>query len=150
MLWIGPTSSIFDIATYCLLFFVICPAVVGISGIALDFKADVLSEQAKLFIALFHTGWFVESLWSQTLVIHMIRTPKIPFIQSRASMQLTLMTMLGIAAGTIIPFTWLGKQLEMAHLPALFFPYLICIIVAYMLLATVMKKVFVWKHGELL
>jgi P-type Mg2+ transporter len=150
MLWIGPTSSVFDITTYLLMFFVICPAVVGLSGSVLDFKAEILSDQAKLFMALFHTGWFVESLWSQTLVIHMIRTPKIPFLHSRASWQLGMLTTLGIAAGTIIPYTWLGTQLNMTHLPFVYFPWLICTILAYMVLATIMKKIFVWLYGELL
>jgi Mg2+-importing ATPase len=144
MLWIGPTSSVFDIVTYCLLFFVICPQVIG--G-----QYGGLSAQAQTaFIMLFHTGWFVESLWSQTLVIHMIRTPKIPFIQSRASSKVTLLTTLGIAAGTIIPYTWLGTQLDMTRLPLIFFPCLGAIILAYMFLVTVMKKIFVWKYGELL
>jgi Mg2+-importing ATPase len=101
-------------------------------------------------MALFHTGWFVESLWSQTLVIHMIRTPKIPFLHSRASGQLALLTTLGIAAGTIIPYTWLGRQLDMTHLPPEYFIWLIATIIAYMTLATIMKKIFVWKYGELL
>ncbi|MDR0323070.1 MAG: magnesium-translocating P-type ATPase [Treponema sp.] len=144
MLWLGPVSSIFDIATYCLLFFIICPQIAGGHFAALDGSARIT------FIMLFHTGWFVQSLWSQTLVIHMIRTPKIPFIQSRASTQVTLLTTLGIAVGTIIPFTWLGSQLNMTHLPLFYFPWLIGIILAYMALITVMKKVFVWKYGELL
>ena len=101
-------------------------------------------------MALFHTGWFVESLWSQTLVIHMIRTPRIPFIHSRASGQLALLTTLGIATGTIIPYTWLGDQLDMTRLPLMFYPWLIGIILAYMILVTGMKKIFVWKYGELL
>jgi len=140
MLWIGPTSSVFDIVTYCLLFFIICPRFTG------SFSGDLHDP----FVVLFHTGWFVESLWSQTLVIHMIRTPKIPFIQSRASGQLALLTTMGIAVGTIIPYTWLGRQLEMTRLPLLFFPYLCCIILAYMALVTVIKKVFVYRYGELL
>jgi len=150
MLWIGPTSSVFDITTYLLMFFVICPAVVGVSGSLLNFNAEVLSDQAKLFMALFHTGWFVESLWSQTLVIHMIRTPKIPFIQSRASAQVAMFTTMGIATGTIIPYTFFGDHLRMVNLPPVYFAYLAGIILAYMLLATLMKKVFVWKYGELL
>jgi Mg2+-importing ATPase len=144
MLWIGPTSSVFDIVTYCLLFFIICPAFTGGAFASLDGNARAI------FVMLFHTGWFVESLWSQTLVIHMIRTPKIPFIQSRASVQLTLLTLLGITAGTIIPYTWLGVQLNMIRLPFSFFPWLWGIILAYMFLVTIMKKVFVWRHGELL
>ncbi|MCL1837596.1 MAG: magnesium-translocating P-type ATPase [Treponema sp.] len=144
MVWIGPTSSVFDITTYILMFFYICPLFSGGHWASLGPEAQVF------FISLFHTGWFVESLWSQTLVIHMIRTPKVPFIQSRASAQLTLLTTMGIAAGTIIPYTWLGQQLQMTRLPLLFFPYLIGIILAYMILATVMKKVFVWRYKELL
>jgi Mg2+-importing ATPase len=144
MIWIGPTSSVFDIATYCLLYFVICPGITGGAYKSLD-------ESGKLlFSMLFHTGWFVESLWSQTLVIHMIRSPKIPFIQSRASIQLTALTTLGIAVGTLIPYTWLGRQLNMMPLPFYYFYWLLIIIAAYMLLATFMKKVFVWKHKELL
>jgi Mg2+-importing ATPase len=143
-LWIGPTRSVFDITTYIQMYFYICPLVAGGPYASLDPQAQIL------FIALFHTGWFVESLWSQTLVIHMIRTPKIPFIQSRASAPVALLTTVGIAAGTIIPFTWLGHQLDMAHLPLIYFPWLIGTILAYMVLATVMKKIFVWKYGELL
>ena len=80
----------------------------------------------------------------------MIRTPKIPFIHSRASKHVALLTTLGIAAGTIIPYTWLGAQLDMTPLPLLYFPYLWGIILAYMSLVTVMKKVFVRRYGELL
>jgi Mg2+-importing ATPase len=144
MIWLGPVSSVFDIATYSLLFFVICPLFSGGPFNTLDENAR------RAFIMLFHSGWFVESLWSQTLVIHMIRSPKIPFIQSRASVQLTLLTTLGIAIGTIIPYTWLGSQLNMARLPLYYFPWLCVIILSYMLMATVMKKIFVWRYGELL
>jgi len=144
MLWIGPTSSVFDITTYLLMFFYICPFVTG------GLWASLSPDKQVLFMALFHTGWFVESLWSQTLVIHMIRTPKIPFLHSRASLQLGLLTTLGIAVGTIIPYTWLGTQLNMARLPFMYFPWLICTILAYMILATIMKKIFVWLYGELL
>jgi Mg2+-importing ATPase len=144
MLWIGPTSSVFDITTYALMFFYICPLFSG------GHWATLGPEGKALFISLFHTGWFVESLWSQTLVIHMIRTPKIPFSQSRASAQVILFTTLGIAAGTIIPYTWLGAQLDMTPLPLNFFPFLVGIILAYMALVTVMKKVFVRRYGELL
>jgi Mg2+-importing ATPase len=142
MLWIGPTSSVFDIATYCLLFFVICPRFAG--G-----HYPGLADRA-LFIALFNTGWFVESLWSQTLVIHMIRTPKLPFIQSRASAQLALLTTVGIAVGTTIPYTQIAPYLKMSPLPLPYFACLGGIILSYMLLATAVKKIFVWKHGELL
>ena len=152
MLWIGPTSSVFDITTYLLMFFVICPAVVGAKGSALDFRADpsLLSDQAKLFMAVFQAGWFVESMWSQTLVIHMIRTPKIPFVQSRASAPLTLLTLTGIAGLTVIPFTGLGKAIGLAALPPVYFLWLGATVLLYMLLATIFKGIFIRRYGELL
>jgi Mg2+-importing ATPase len=78
------------------------------------------------------------------------RTPKIPFIHSRASWQLALLTTLSIDTGIIIPYTWLGKQLDMHHLPPVYYLWLVGTIFAYMLLATLMRKIFVWKYGELL
>lgn len=143
MLWIGPTSSIFDIVTYLVMFFVICPAVMGGN------YGDAGVNKA-MFIALFHAGWFVESLWSQTLVIHMIRTPKLPFIQSRASLSVTLFTTLGIAIGTILPYTPIGKGIGMAALPVSYFMWLAIIIIAYMILVTLLKKVYIKRYGELL
>ena len=144
MFWIGPTSSVLDIATYILMYFFICPLVFG--G-----QYHTLNEVQQLgFMGLFHAGWFVESLWSQTLVIHMIRTPDIPFIQSRASWQLTTLTTIGIAVGTIIPYTAFGKALDMVAMPAIYFPCLIVIIILYMILATILKKAFIKRYGELL
>ena len=140
MMWIGPTSSVFDITTYLLMFFIICPAFCG------TFSADNLK-----FIAMFRAGWFVESMWSQTLVIHMIRTPKLPFIHSRASWPVTLLTMTGIAALTSIPFIpRLAEVLQLAALPAIYFAWLALTIFLYMILATVFKKIFIKKYGELL
>lgn len=103
-----------------------------------------------MYAAMFQTGWFVESMWSQTLVIHMIRTPRLPFIQSRASAPLTLMTFTGIAVLTIIPFTGLGHLLGFAPLPAGYFAYLVPCIILYMMLATGLKKAYVRHYGELL
>ena len=143
MVWMGPVSSIFDIITYVILYFVICPAVCGGS-----FGAPGVNS--VLFMALFHAGWFVESLWSQTLVIHMIRTPKVPFIQSKASLPVLVVTTIAIIVGTVIPYTPLGAGLDMAALPAIYFAWLAGIIFAYMVLITVVKKIFVKKYGDLL
>lgn len=145
MLWIGPTSSVFDITTYLLMFFVICPATFG------DFSTLTPGSPAYLgFIALFHTGWFVESMWTQTLVIHMIRTPKIPFIQSRASASLTLLTFSGIVGLTLIPFSPFGTSIGLTPLPMVFFLWLLLTVVFYMLLVTLFKKIFIKRYGELL
>ena len=146
MLWIGPTSSVFDITTYLLMYFVICPMMCG--GQLFHQIADP-ALQAQ-YIAVFQAGWFVESMWSQTLVIHMIRTPKIPFFQSRASASVTLVTFTGIAVLTMIPFTTFGASIGLGTLPPVYFAWLAVTILMYMVLATIAKKAFVWKYGELL
>jgi Mg2+-importing ATPase len=146
MLWIGPTSSVFDITTYLLMYFIICPAMCG----GLLFHQITDPAMQAYYIALFQAGWFVESMWSQTLVIHMIRTPKIPFIQSRASLPLTLLTFTGIAVLTAIPFTGFGQSIGLAPLPPVYFAWLVLTIFLYMILATVFKKIFVRIYGELL
>lgn len=143
MVWMGPVSSIFDITTFAILFYVICPAICG-GGFGAPGVDPIL------FMTIFHAGWFVESLWSQTLVIHMIRTPKIPFIQSRAALPVILVTTLAIIIGTVIPYTSLGAGLEMTALPAIFFAWLVGIILAYMILVTCVKKLFIKKYGSLL
>lgn len=144
MFRIGPASTIFDITTYVLLFFVICPQLCGGHYAALD-----AAGQAK-FVGLFQAGWFVESLWTQTMAIHMVRSPKLPFIQSRASWQVTILSVLGVAAGTIVPYTPLGAALDMKPLPLEYYPFLIATILLYMAILTVVKKLFIRKFGELL
>ncbi len=146
MLWIGPASSVFDITTYLLMYFIICPAVSG----GQLFHQITDPAMRALYIATFQAGWFIESMWSQTLVIHMIRTPKIPFIQSRASAPVTLLTFAGIAVLTIIPFTPLGTALGLAALPAVYFAWLALTILCYMALATMLKNLYVRRYGELL
>lgn len=146
MLWIGPTSSVFDMTTYALMYFIISPMFTG--GLLFHELTD--PKMMALYIAVFQAGWFVESMWSQTLVIHMIRTPKIPFIQSRASAPLTLLTFAAIGILTVIPFTAFGTSIGLAALPGIYFLYLGITIVLYMALATVMKNLYVRKYGELL
>jgi len=154
MIWIGPTSSIFDFTTYIFMYFVFCPMFVSggvlYNDLAAHFSGAELADMQFRYMAMFQAGWFVESMWSQTLVIHMIRTPKLPFIQSRASAPLTLMTMTGITVLTIIPFTPFGTMLGFVALPASYFLYLIPCILLYMLLATSLKKAYVRHYGELL
>ena len=144
MLWMGPVSSIFDVATYLLMFFVICPAFCGGSYAGLDAAGKLL------FISLFQSGWFVESMWSQTLVIHMIRTPKIPFMESRASWQLTSISFAGILFLTAIPYTHLGTEIGLHALPPIYFAWLALLIFCYMALATIVKKLYIHHYHELL
>jgi len=146
MVWIGPTSSVFDITTYLLMYFVICPAM--FSGQLYHQLSEPTARAA--YIALFQTGWFVESMWTQTLVIHMIRTPKIPFIQSRASVSLSFLTLAGILLLTVIPFTAFGTGIGLTALPAAYFMWLVLTVILYMILVTMFKKIFIRRYGELL
>lgn len=154
MIWIGPTSSIFDFTTYIFMYFVFCPLFVSggvlYNNLANHFSGTELIQMQTTYAAMFQAGWFVESMWSQTLVIHMIRTPKLSFIQSRASAPLTLLTCTGIAALTVIPFTAFGRMLGFVALPASYFAYLIPCILLYMVMATSLKKAYVRHYGELL
>lgn len=144
MLWLGPTSSVFDITTYLLMYFIICPAVIGGNYHTLN------PQQQLAFIALFHAGWFVESLWSQTLVLHALRTPKIPFIQSRGSFIMMTITSLGILIGSILPFTTFGHNLGLAILPTNYWLWLILTIIAYLTLVTLVKRFYIGRYQELL
>lgn len=158
MIWIGPTSSVFDWITYLVLYFLICPYFVsgGMFFTAIPDGAIIQSgllagmDMKLAYIGMFQAGWFVESMWTQSLVIHMIRTPKIPFVQSRASVSLTLLSFLGIGILTVIPFTELGRILGFTALPPVFFLYLGLTILAYMVLVTIIKKSYIRRYGELL
>ena len=159
MLWLGPTSSVFDWITYLVLYFVICPQFIsgGLTfnhipaGTKIAAGAFAGMDMRLAYTALFQAGWFVESMWTQTLVIHMIRTPKIPFIQSHASATLTMLTTSGIALCTLLPFTGsLGRDLGFLPLPGVYFGFLALVVLAYMLLATSIKKAYIRHYGSLL
>lgn len=143
MIWFGPVSSIFDLTTYVIMFFVICPVVAG--GHWGDSSTNTI-----LFIATFNAGWFVESLWTQMLVMHMIRTEKIPFIQSRASNPVLLVTTTLLLIGTCLPFTPIAKALGLSALPFIYFIYLFGTVTCYMILINIVKNIYIKKYKELL
>ena len=145
MLWLGSASSVFDIAVYLLLYFVICPRFTG--GVLFSRLTDPAAR--ALYISVFQTGWFVESMWTQTLVIHMLRTPKLPFLHSRASAPVTLLTFTGIALVTLLPFAPLGAALGLTALPAVYFAFLAAVVAGYMILTTAAKRLYVRRWGEL-
>lgn len=145
MIILGPTSSVFDITTYLLMFFVIGPQVVG-----MPYSQITDLQMMALFIAVFQAGWFIESMWTQTLVIHMLRTPKKPFIESRASTAVTVTTFAGILLLTAIPFTNFGHSIGLASLPLNYFVYLAITVILYMALVQVAKNFFVRRYKELL
>ncbi len=152
MIWIGPTSSIFDFMTFAFMYFVFCPHFVShgvtYNNLASHFSGDELNRIRVTYVAMFQAGWFVESMWSQSLVIHMIRTMKLPFIQSRASAPLTLLNFFGIIVITIIPFTLLGKAIGFVSLPLSYFVYLLPCVLVYMILVTAVKKAYIRYHKE--
>ena len=143
MLRIGPTSSVFDITTYLVLFFVICPQTFHGAYASLD-PAGQLG-----FAALFQTGWFVESQWTQTLVVHSLRTRKIPLLQSRASLPVYLLTGAGIVVSTALAL-FIGFGSGPQPLGPLYFVYLGAVVILYSLLVAWVKNAFIKKYGELL
>jgi len=128
MVFFGPISSVFDILTYCLMWFV--------------FSANTVAEQT-----LFQSGWFVVGLLTQTLIVHMIRTPKLPFIQSRAAWPLLAMTGLIMLIGVSVPMSPLAGYFKLQPLPGSYFPWLAAILFGYALLTTLMKRCYIRKFG---
>ena len=126
ILWIGPISSIFDYTTFFVMLYL--------------FKCWDPSRAP-----LFQTGWFVESLMTQTLIIHIIRTNKIPFFQSRASWSLTLTTLAIMAFGAWLPYSPLASSLGLVHLPGLYWPILLATLLAYSCLTQGIKVWLLWK-----
>ena len=148
MLELGPVSSLFDIVTFAALFFVVCPATVGASWSVLAGTGNAAGMAA--FVALFQSGWFVESMWSQTLVIHMLRSPRLPSPRDHAAPALCVLTVLGLALVTWLPASPIADALGLLPLPASFFALLIGIVTAYIALTQLAKRRYIARHGELL
>jgi Mg2+-importing ATPase len=129
MIFVGPISSIFDMTTFALLWFV--------------FGANSPEHQS-----LFQAGWFVEGLLSQTLIVHMIRTRKIPFIQSSASLPVMFLTATVMAIGIVIPFSPLGASVGFAPLPLGYFPWLAATLLSYCVLTQTIKMLYVRRFGK--
>lgn len=144
MLRMGPVSTAFDLVTFAGLYFLVCPAVAGGSWGALD------AAGRALFTATFQAGWFVESMWTQTIAVHVIRTARVPLVQSRAAAPLTALGAAGIALATALPYTPVGAALDLAPLPAGFFVLLACVVVGYVAALSLAKRAYVRRYGEFL
>ena len=129
MLYIGPISSIFDYATFAVLWYV--------------FKANSPAHQN-----FFQTGWFIESLLSQTLIVHMIRTKRIPFIQSWATAPVIALTTSIMAIGILLPYSPLAHAFKLVPMPLPFFAWLIAILFVYCLLTQLIKNWFIRKFEQ--
>ncbi|WP_425453145.1 magnesium-translocating P-type ATPase [Simplicispira hankyongi] len=128
MVFFGPISSVFDILTFALMWWV--------------FKANTLASQT-----LFQSGWFVVGLLTQTLIVHMIRTPKLPFLQSRAAWPLMGMTVLVMAVGVFLPMGPLADYFKLQALPLPYFGALVAILLGYATLTTVLKRFYIRRFG---
>jgi Mg2+-importing ATPase len=127
ILFIGPISSIFDYLTFFLMLYVF----------------NCWNNPA-----LFHTGWFIESIFTQTLIIHVIRTNKIPFIQSRASWPLIITSVLIVSTAVILTVTPIADTLGFTPLPSIYWLYLAGMLIAYILLTQLVKTWFYKKFGD--
>ena len=141
MAWIGPISSVFDVLTYLVLYFIIVPMITGGS-----YQAG--SGQAEIFITLFQTGWFIESMWTQTMVIYMLRSPKLPFVQSRPALSVIVTTMAAALFVTSLPYSLFASVLKTAPLNGTYFLFLFLIIVLYMVSVTLVKHLYIKRYRE--
>ncbi|WP_420714359.1 magnesium-translocating P-type ATPase [Acinetobacter sp. MD2] len=128
MVVFGPISSVFDILTFCLMWFV--------------FHANTPEQQT-----LFQSGWFVVGLLTQTLIVHMIRTQKIPFIQSCAALPLLMMTVIICALGIFLPMGPFAHYFKLQALPVTYFLYLPFILMAYMCVTQLIKRMYIRRYG---
>ncbi len=140
MSWLGSTSSIFDIITFAVMFFGIAPMITG--------SSYAESTNPAYFLMVFQTGWFIQSMWSQTMVIYMLRSPKLPFIQSKPAFSLLVTSLFALFIVTVLPYTPLAASLKLATLNGMYFLALMLITVSYMLLVTIVKKVYIKKYRE--
>ena len=128
MVFFGPISSIFDISTFALMWYI--------------FGANSPDHQT-----LFQSGWFIEGLLSQTLIVHMIRTKRIPFLQSRASWPLMIMTLIIMCIGIALPMSPLAGYFKLEAMPLSYFPWLLAILIGYAVLIQMMKKWYTKRYG---
>ena len=136
MLWLGPTSSVFDMTTYVLMWTVFGAGAAYYAGTG-DGGQSIM-----------HSGWFIEGLVSQTLVVHMLRTRKIPFIQSTATLPVLLSTSIAIAIGCYLPFSPLAASIGFIPLDKSYFLWLIATMVGYMVLTQLVKTIYIRRYGQ--
>lgn len=146
MLFFGPISSLFDLATFLFLYYVLCPSQCG--GVTYSALTDPALRHS--YAALFQTGWFLESLWTQLLILHFLRTPRIPMLQSRPSAPVICITLGGILAFTALTFTGGASLFGLTRLPLPYLVFLLAAALLYMLLTTMVKTYYQKKYRELI
>ncbi len=144
MTFFGPISTVFDVLTFAFLFFYLCPSLCGGPFSALG------NEDKAYFIAIFQTGWFLESMWTQILILHLLRTKKLPFLQSRSSPVMESITVLGILIFTALTITPLGKLLGLTAMPPVYFVFLVVTVILYLVFTTLAKTIYIRKYHDLI
>lgn len=139
MAWIGPISSIFDCTTFLILFFIIAPMITG---------SVYHHGMSSNFITIFQTGWFIESMWTQTMVIYMLRSPKLPFIQSRPALSVVMTTLAAVFFVTLLPYGPFANLLKVSPLNGTYFLFLMIIMALYMISVTFVKHLYIKKYHE--
>lgn len=146
MLFFGPISSLFDIATFLFLYYFLCPMLCGGTT-----YLSLIDPAVQLqYVSLFQTGWFLESMWTQVLILHFLRTNKLPFVQSRPSASVICITLAGIVAFTAITYTGAAALFGLTKLPVWYFLFLLIVALLYMLLTTVAKYFYQKKYHDLI
>jgi Mg2+-importing ATPase len=138
MIFVGPISSIFDFATFALMWFFF--------GCSLFLNPAVYGGQKTFYERLFQTGWFVESLLTQTLIVHIIRTKRIPFIKSRASISMTLTTLAIMMICVWLPYSPFAPSLSLVPLPAIYWLWIAGFLLCYSIITHLVKTWFFKKY----
>lgn len=136
MFYFGPATSIIDVITFATLFFVICPHLAGANH--------------SLFMAIFHTGWFIENLWVQEIAIHALRDRRFPFLRQHATGIVLAVTLLAAAIGTILPYTDLGNLLHFTALPDTYLIFVLAMLVLYLVLTSLIKIIYLKREKFLI
>ena len=144
MRWFGPISSVFDVVTFVLLFLVVCPAVCGGAW------GELSADSQVVFAATFQAGWLLESMITQVLAVHLLRTEHKPFAESRASWQICALGVAGIVVAALMCCTRLGYVIDLAVLPLPAVAMVVLIALAYGISVLAVRKAYVSRHGSLL
>lgn len=144
MRWMGPISSVFDLVTFGLLFFVICPSVCGGA-----WRQLAAADQLR-FAATFQAGWLLESMITQVLAVHLLRTEHLPFVQSQASWQISALSVTGIVVAGFMSCTQAGHAIDLAVLPLASVALILLIAAAYASCILLVRRAYVARHGSLL
>lgn len=146
MLSFGAISSLFDIITFLFLYHILCPMLCG----GVSYPHLTSPDLQMQYVAIFQTGWFLESMWTQVLILHFLRTRRLPFVQSCPSAPVICITLAGIITFTAITMTSGAQWFGLTKLPPEYFVFLLVVVLAYMMLTTVVKYLYQKKYQELI